>query len=75
MDSDERKKIRQYSLTNTDLRRLYMEHLNFERKLASLEGSCYLTAEEQMMKQTIKKQKLYGKDAMLRMVAHLSGTA
>ena len=75
MDSEERKKIRQYSLTNSDLRRLYMEHLNFERKIASLETSAFLTAEEQMLKQTLKKRKLVGKEAMVKMVERLSGTA
>ena len=75
MDSEERKKIRQYSLTNTDLRRLYMEHLNFERKLASLESFSYLTSEEQMLEQSLKKRKLAGKRAMIEMVERLSGTA
>jgi len=75
MESEERKKIRQYSLTNTDLRRLYMEHLDFERRLASLGGNYYLTPQEEMAVKEIKKRKLAGKEAMMRMVDQLSASA
>lgn len=75
MESDERRKIRQYSLTNPDLRRLYMEHLDFERKLASLTGNYYLTSQEEILLKTLKKQKLAGKEAMMRMVDRISAAA
>lgn len=75
MESDERKKIRQYSLTNSELRRLYMEHLDFERKLASLSGNYYLTPQEEMTIKLLKKRKLAGKEAMMRMVDNISAIA
>jgi len=72
MESEDRKKIRQFSLTNADLRRLYMEHLDYERKLASLEGNYYLTPQEEMSLKVLKKRKLAGKEAMMRMVDQIS---
>ncbi len=75
MESEERRKIRQFSLTNTDLRRLYMEHLDFERKLASLESNYYLTPQEELTLKVLKKRKLAGKEVMMRMVDHISASA
>lgn len=72
MESEERKKIRQFSLTNADLRRLYMEHLDYERKLASLEGNYYLTPQEEMTLKVLKKRKLAGKEAMMKMIDQIS---
>ena len=75
MESEERKRIRQHSLTNIDLRRLYMEHLDFERKIAPLESTSFLTSQEEMNLKMLKKRKLAGKEAMLRMVDRLSASA
>lgn len=46
-------------------RRLYEEHLKYERQLEEFEKAHYLTPEQEMQRKTIQKLKLSGKDQML----------
>ena len=49
-------------------RRLYEEHLKYERQLKTFEKAHYLTPEQEMQRKTVQKLKLSGKDQMLMMV-------
>lgn len=53
---------------NEQFRRLYEEHLKYERQLEELDKIHYLTPEQEMQRKTIQKLKLSGKDQMARMV-------
>ena len=53
---------------NEQFRRLYEEHLKYERQLEELDKIHYLTPEQEMQRETIQKLKLSGKDQMARMV-------
>ena len=53
---------------NDDFRRLYEEHLKYERQLEELDKVRYLTPEQEMQRKTIQKLKLSGKDRMARMM-------
>jgi len=53
---------------NDQFRKLYEEHLEYERQLQELDKVHYLTPEQEMQRKTIQKLKLNGKDQMLHMV-------
>lgn len=65
MESTERAKILAMLEENSKLRRLYREHEALERRLNRFAHPSFLTHDEQMELQTLKKKKLRGVDAML----------
>ena len=65
MEDLERELIRRYSRSDNRLKRLYLEHLSFERKLRKLSKRNFLTMEEETSEKQLKKQKLFGVDRMM----------
>lgn len=59
--------------TNPRFRMLYEEHLLFEKQLSEIEKKSYLSAQEEMEKNKIKKMKLAGKDEMERILQSVAG--
>lgn len=53
---------------NEEFRRLGEEHKGLDEKLTELESRVYLTPEEQLEKQRLKKLKLSKKDRMAELV-------
>ena len=53
---------------NDDFRKLYDEHLKYERQLEELDKVRLLTPEQEMQRKTIQKLKLSGKDRMTQMM-------
>ena len=53
---------------NDDFRKLYDEHLKYERQLEELDKVRFLTPEQEMQRKTIQKLKLSGKDRMTQMM-------
>ena len=49
---------------NSRFRMLYEEHILFEKKLAEMEKKGFLTPQEELEKNKVKKMKLAGKDEM-----------
>ena len=49
---------------NSRFRMLYEEHIIFEKQLAEYEKKPYLSPQEEIEKNKVKKLKLSGKDAM-----------
>ena len=49
---------------NSRFRLLYEEHILFEKQLAEYEKKPYLSPQEELEKNKVKKLKLAGKDAM-----------
>jgi len=54
--------INKFSSTDNMLADLYKQHLDFEHELEKLEHKLTLTADEQLRKYELKKQKLVGRD-------------
>lgn len=50
--------------TNPRFRMLYEEHTLFEKQLSEYDKKGYLTPEEELEKNKVKKMKLVGKDEM-----------
>ena len=50
--------------TNPRFRTLYEEHLLFEKQLTEYDRKSYLTSQEELEKNKVKKMKLVGKDEM-----------
>ena len=53
---------------NPRFRMLYEEHLLFEKQLTEYDKKSYLSSQEQLEKNKIKKMKLVGKDEMERIL-------
>ena len=53
---------------NPHFRMLYEEHILFEKQLAELEKKSFLSPQEELEKNKVKKLKLAGKDAMERIL-------
>lgn len=50
--------------SNPRFRMLYEEHIIFEKQLSEFEKKGYLSPQEELEKNKVKKMKLAGKDAM-----------
>lgn len=62
MEQRDMELIAKFSSQDHTLDELYREHVEYEKELEKLENKSYLTVDEQMERQRIKKQKLVGKD-------------
>jgi len=60
--------VKQLLSENDSFRKLYEEHLKYERQLEELGKARYLTPEQELQRKTIQKLKLNGKDRMSRLV-------
>lgn len=54
--------------SNSRFRMLYEEHILFEKKLSEYEKKGFLTPQEELEKNKVKKMKLAGKDEMERIL-------
>ena len=54
--------------SNPRFRMLYEEHVLFEKKLSEYEKKSWLSPQEELEKNKVKKMKLAGKDAMERIL-------
>lgn len=61
MEQHEIDMINKYIETDTELKKLWEEHLDFENKLQELESKRYLTPVEQAEIKRLKRDKLTGK--------------
>ena len=67
MDSNDAT-VQQLLEKDGEFRKLYEEHLKYERQLEELDKIHYLTPEQELQRKTIQKLKLSGKDQMSRIV-------
>ena len=63
---DEQEVIQRLREENPRYRKLYEEHILWEKQLAQLAEKSYLTPQEEIEKRNIQKSKLAGKDEMER---------
>ena len=76
MEQSERDLIRELSLSNIMLRRLYDEHIELEDKVTLLENRNFLTSQEEIELRELKKKKLLGVDKMMHIIhVHRTGAA
>ena len=61
MEQHEIDMINRYMETDAELKKLWEEHLDFEKKIQELESKRYLTPVEQAEIKRLKKDKLTGK--------------
>ncbi len=69
MEQNDRELIKRVLQSNKKLRRLYEQHEFLERMLQSYNGRSYLSAGEELKERELKKKKLRGVDAMMKIVA------
>ncbi|PLX85643.1 MAG: DUF465 domain-containing protein [Desulfuromonas sp.] len=55
--------------SNPRFRMLYEEHMLFEKQLAEYEKKPFLSPQEELEQNKVKKMKLVGKDEMERLIA------
>jgi len=73
MEKHEEEMIRTLLDRDAELRRYYEEHIELEKKLASLQHKHYLTPEEDLEKKRIQKVKLAGKDRIMEILGRYRG--
>ncbi len=56
--------ISKHSGNNKELASLYAEHLDFEKRLERYKNKSHLTTEEELVRKTLQKKKLQGRDLM-----------
>jgi uncharacterized protein YdcH (DUF465 family) len=69
METYERAQIESLLATDDEVRRLWEEHLAYERELTRIEGLPHLTPEEELEKKRIQKLKLAGRDQLAQILA------
>lgn len=68
MEAYDKELILKFMLHDTTLERLYREHNTLENMLDQLSSRAFLTAEEQLEVQRLKKRKLSGVDKMMNIL-------
>ena len=53
---------------NDEFKKLYEEHLELKHRVEKLNKLSFLSAEQELEKKTVQKQKLKGKDRMLKII-------
>ncbi len=69
MESHERAQIETLAIENHELRQLWEEHLDLERRLEEIDRQPHLSPSEQMERKKLKMRKLAGKDQIARILA------
>ena len=69
MESHERARIETLATENSELRRLWEEHLELERRLDEINSRPHPSPTEQVERKRIKSRKLAGKDQIARILA------
>jgi len=69
MEERERLLIIKLSEEDSELKKLWNKHLEFEKELKEFEKKLRLSAEEEIERKKIQKLKLSGKDKMFKILA------
>lgn len=69
MEDYERARIESLLDEDDELRKLWEQHLDYERRLEELDALPHLTPEEEVERKRIQKLKLAGKDRLAQRVA------
>jgi len=64
--------LRRLLQKNTEFRRIYEAHRDYEKRVANLGKKIYVTKEEEIEEKKLKKMKLEHKDRMEEMAARYS---
>jgi uncharacterized protein len=63
--------IEQWLDKDAELRRLWEEHLEFERQLAQFNNRLYLSSQEERDRKVLQKKKLFGRDLIERILQRI----
>jgi uncharacterized protein len=69
MDRIDQALIERAASNNPQIRRLYLQHKELAQKIAALDHRGYLTEEEKLEMKQLKKEKLKGKDELMKLIA------
>jgi len=69
MKVEERSRIAALSSEDPELKGLWEQHLDFERRLEKYDALSHLTPDEERERKQIQKLKLAGKDKMVQILA------
>ncbi len=69
MENYERARIAALVRHDEELRQLWREHQDLEKRLAELNGLAHPSPEEQVERKQVQKRKLAGKDRIVRILA------
>jgi len=69
MEEKEISLIQELASKDKELKQLWLEHLEYEKKLGELEDKLYLTPDDKVEKKRLQKLKLAGKDRIALILA------
>ena len=69
MERTDREIILEVLKTNAQLKRLYQQHVDIEKKLERLRNRIFMTPAEEIHTKHLKKVKLLGVDRMMEMIS------
>lgn len=69
MEKRDHEMISKMQLSNFELKRLYQEHIDIERRLSKFETRSFLTPIEQVELKRLKRKKLRGVDRMMSILS------
>lgn len=68
MEAADRELILRRMPHNPALRKLYLEHEDYENRLGELRSFTFLTPDEEIEEKRLKQQKLHGVDRMMKIL-------
>ncbi len=74
MEQADLRLIEEWKDKDLELKRLWLEHLEFEEQLERFNKRVYLTTEEDLERKTIQKKKLKGRDQIERILTRIRRT-
>ena len=69
MENVEDKVLQEAAQSNFQIKKLYTQHRELDKKIEDLCNRTYLTEEEQVLAKQLKREKLRGKDRLSRLIA------
>jgi uncharacterized protein YdcH (DUF465 family) len=69
MDQIDQALVERAAAGNPQIRRLYLQHKELSQKIAALDHRGFLTEEEKLEMKQLKKEKLRGKDELIKLVS------
>ncbi len=74
MEQADLRLIEEWKDKDPELKKLWLEHLEFEEQLDRFNKRVYLTTEEDLERKTIQKKKLKGRDQIERILVRIRRT-
>lgn len=73
MEKQDEELIKSLAETDSELRKYYQDHVDFERQIEAFNQKGHLSAEEEVERKRLQKLKLAGKDRIMEILGRHKG--